>query len=240
MFDLILFDLDGTLVDTAPEIADSVNDVLRQNHLTALDDARIRDWIGHGARELMRQAYAQAAGVAVDTVTDDTMRELMRDFAYAHEARCGTRSRVYPGTLATLSALQRRGLRMAVITNKEGRFAEAVLQAHGLRAFFDPVVAGDTLDVRKPDPQVVRHCLAVHGVTAARTLLVGDSAIDVATGRAAGITCWVVPHGYNGGKSIESAEPDRVLPHLGALLEALDQTDLTTHASRRIGGERFC
>lgn len=240
MFDLILFDLDGTLVDTAPEIADSVNDVLRENRLATLDDARIRDWIGHGARELMRQAYAEATGVAVDAVTDDALRELMRDFAYAHEARCGTRSRAYPGTAATLAALQRRGVRMAVITNKEGRFAEAVLQAHGLRAFFDPVVAGDTLDVRKPDPQVVRHCLTVHGVTAERTLLVGDSAIDVATGRAAGVACWVVPHGYNGGQPIENAVPERVLPHLGALLDALDESATVPDGRQAAGGQRIC
>ncbi|MDE2148738.1 MAG: phosphoglycolate phosphatase [Gammaproteobacteria bacterium] len=232
MFDLIVFDLDGTLIDTAPEIADSVNAVLRQRGLPPADESNIREWIGHGARELMRHAYAAAAELAAQAVDADTMRGLMRDFVCAHELHCGTRSRVYPGTAATLNTLEHQGYKLAVATNKDGRFAEAVLHAHGLRRHFSPIVAGDTLQVRKPDRRVLEHCAAAHGVPLTRVLLVGDSVVDVATGRAAGIPCWVLPHGYNGGQPIASANPDRILPHIGALIDLLQPSGACSGETR--------
>jgi len=222
MFDLFMFDLDGTLVDTAGEIADTVNDVLRELRLPAVSEAQVRGWIGQGSRELLVRACAHAAGRSeTELRVSDTLEPLLQMYTRFHERRCGTRSQVYPQVEATLSALQRRDLALAIVSNREHRFAEAVLRSHGLSRYFDPVVAGDTLPVRKPDPRVIEHCLQRHRVPPQRALMVGDSAVDVAAARNAGVRCWMVPYGYNGGRPIEAAAPDRIIPDLSALLAAV-------------------
>jgi phosphoglycolate phosphatase len=222
MFDLLMFDLDGTLVDTAGEIADTVNDVLRELRLPAVSDAQVRGWIGQGSRELLVRACAHAGGRAEAELRDSARLEpLLELYTRFHQQRCGTRSQVYPQVEATLSALRRRDMALAIVSNREQRFAEAVLRSHGLARYFDPVVAGDTLPVRKPDPRVVEYCLRRHGVPPQRALMVGDSAVDVAVARNAGVCCWMVPYGYKGGRPVEEAAPDRVIPDLGALLAAV-------------------
>ncbi|HZR33918.1 MAG TPA: HAD-IA family hydrolase [Nevskia sp.] len=222
MFDLFMFDLDGTLVDTAGEIADTVNDVLNELRLPAVSDAQVRGWIGQGSRELLVRACAHAAGRSEAELRDGAAPDsLLEMYARFHERRCGTRSQVYPQVEATLSALQRRDMALAVVSNRERRFAEAVLRAHGLIRYFDPVVAGDTLPVCKPDAQVIEYCLRRHRVPPQRALMVGDSAVDVAAARNAGVRCWAVPYGYNGGRPVEDAAPDRVIPDLSALLAAV-------------------
>ena len=110
---------------------------------------------------------------------------------------------------------------MAVVTNKEQRFTNTVLMAHQIRPFFDMVIAGDTLARKKPDPLPVRYCLDAFKVPASRALFVGDSQIDVDTARAAGVTVWAVPYGYNLGNPIAQAAPGRVITTLAAVAEAV-------------------
>jgi phosphoglycolate phosphatase len=221
MFDLVMFDLDGTLVDTAGEISDSVNDVLATLRLPPVTEAQVRGWIGQGTRELLVRAGAQAAGLDQSAVRDDpTLESMLEMYARFHQKRCGSRSQLYPQVETTLSALRRRDVALALVSNRERRFAEAVLRAHGLGHYFDPVVTGDSLAVRKPDARVVEHCLRLHRVPPGRALLVGDSAVDVATARNAGVACWAVPYGY-GGTPVEDAMPDRLIPDISAVLAAV-------------------
>ncbi|MEQ1437776.1 HAD hydrolase-like protein [Fontimonas sp. SYSU GA230001] len=218
--ELLIFDLDGTLVDTAPEIADTVNDVLAEAGLAARDPAHIRTWIGHGARATLKRALlAQPGDFADRTDIDALLDPLMRRFDFFHGQRCGTTGEPFPGVRATLDALCARGQRMALLTNKEARFTAQVLRRHDLQGFFDPVISGDSLDDRKPSAKPVRHCLAWHGTTAGRTVLVGDSGVDAQTARNSGIRFWAVPYGYNGSTPIEATRPDRLLSHFGELLE---------------------
>lgn len=222
MFDLVMFDLDGTLVDTAGEISDSVNDMLAAVHLPPVTEAQVRGWIGQGTRELLVRAAAHAARLAEAEVRDSpTLESMLEMYGHFHQRRCGSRSRLYPQVEATLSALRRRDVALALVSNRERRFADAVLRAHGLGHYFDPVVAGDTLPVRKPDARVVEQCLRLRQVPARRALLIGDSAVDVATARNAGVTCWAVPYGYGGGAPVEEAQPDRVIPDISAVLAAV-------------------
>lgn len=222
MFDLVMFDLDGTLVETAPEIADAVNDLLREIKLPQVGEDLIATWIGHGTRELMTQAYAFSAQISADTVRrTGTMDKLMPRFAEFYEQRCGTRSRLYPHVIESLRALRQAHVRMAVVTNKEQRFTATVLMAHQIRHFFDMVIAGDTLEAKKPDPLPVRYCLDAMHVSATRALFVGDSQIDVETARAAGVPIWAVPYGYNLGHPIDQAKPDRIIPSIAAVAEAV-------------------
>ena len=221
-YDLVLFDLDGTLVDTAPEIADAVNDTLAELGLAVEPLERVQAWIGHGTGVLLLRALAAAWDKTLDQVREDpALPAITARFDHHYAARCGTRSSVFPGVFELLRALRADGVRLAVLTNKERRFTRALLVAHGLREHVDLVVSGDTLSVRKPDPAIARYCLDWFSVSTTRTLLVGDSAIDAATARNAGIAGWLLPHGYNGGVPVAAANPDRVVADFAELAELL-------------------
>ncbi len=205
-FQLVMFDLDGTLVDTAPEIADTVNAFLEQRGQPPVNATGVRHKIGHGARRLL--------AAVLEHEPDETE---WNEFAQLYLARCGRNSRLYPAVRETLAELRRRGVKLALVTNKEQRFTRPVLEAHGLLDALDLLVCGDSLTARKPDPLPLRHCLNKFKVTAARALYVGDSETDVITARNAGVEMWAVPYGYNGGKPIAAAQPDRVIVSLAAL-----------------------
>ena len=175
-FDLMLFDLDGTLIETAPEICDAVNDTLRQFHLPEVSQQQVNDWIGHGTRTLLIQALAFAGDTTVDTVRQsDSLALIAAEFDKHYLRRCGTRSHLYPQVREVLQALHAQGVKLAVVTNKESRYTTTVLDAHQLSAVFDRVVSGDTLSVKKPDPAGIHSCLTQFQVERGRALFVGDS-----------------------------------------------------------------
>ena len=218
-FDLIMFDLDGTLIETAPEIADAVNDTLRHFDLPAVTQQQVNDWIGHGTRTLLIQALAFVGKTEVAAVAaSDSLPLIAAEFDRNYQRRCGTRSHLYPQVRETLAALRDRGVKLAVVTNKEGRYTATVLNAHQITSVLDRVVSGDTLSTKKPDPAGIQSCLAQFGVPPNRALFVGDSSIDVATARNAGVAVWALPYGYNMGQPIEACSPDRVIADCSALL----------------------
>lgn len=212
MYDLVLFDLDGTLVDTAPDIADAVNRVLADRGQRSRSAVWVRDRIGQGSRALLVEAY----GSTPDTAT---VAALMDEFADAYARTCGKRGRLFPEAATVLTTLRNAGVRLALLTNKEERYVRFLLEVHGLDSDFDAQVCGDTLVVKKPDPEVVHNCLRALGVPKHRALLVGDSSIDVATARAAGVEVWAVNYGYNHGKPIADSRPDRIIASLSEVLE---------------------
>lgn len=218
-FDLVMFDLDGTLVETAPEILDAVNDALGRFGLPEVSQQQVDDWIGHGTLALLVKALAQITGFAPEVVKNSALlAQIVPVYNMAYNARCGTRSHLYPQVRETLTVLRQQGARLAVVTNKEGRYTQVVLAAHQLGGLFDAVISGDTLVTKKPDPAGVSHCLAQFGVTPDRALFVGDSSIDVATARAAGVPVWMLPYGYNMGQPVEACAPDRIIPDISVLL----------------------
>lgn len=227
MFDLVMFDLDGTLVATAPETCRAVNDSLCRFGLAPVEVGQVEHWIGEGTRELLVHAVAFACRNSVAaTRTSGLLERVVQQFSLcAYPRHCGTFSTPYPHALEVLRALRRRGVKLAMVTNKELRYTQALLQRHGMAALLDTVIGGDSLPTRKPDPAGLLACLQQFEVPAARALFVGDSAIDVAAARNAGVPVWAVTHGYNRGEPIASALPDRLLPDLLPLLEiATDRT----------------
>ncbi|MGH8482429.1 MAG: HAD-IA family hydrolase, partial [Nevskiaceae bacterium] len=213
-YDLVLFDLDGTLVDTAPDIADALNRVLELRKLPELPEAWVRSRIGHGARPLLAQAHATATRQVAGAEQPAPLPALAEEFARHYADCCGRRGRAYPGAAAALAALRGAGVRLALLTNKERRFARVVLDRHGLDGAFDLELFGDSLPARKPDPLPVRHALSALGVPAARALLVGDSALDVRAARNAGIAAWAVSYGYGDRQELAAARPDRTIGSL--------------------------
>ena len=218
-FDLVMFDLDGTLIATAPEIFDAVNDTLSACALAPVSLQQVNDWIGHGTRSLLIQALAYSGGVSVDSVRSSAnLGTVAAAFDGHYQRRCGTRSHLYPQVRETLTALKARGVKLAVVTNKEARYTRTVLDAHQLTPLLHQVVSGDTLPTKKPDPAGIHLCLAQFGIVPARALFVGDSSIDVATARNAGVAVWALPYGYNMGQPIEACAPDRVIADCSVLL----------------------
>ena len=209
-YDLVLFDLDGTLIETAPEIADAVNDTLTQFQLPLVTQQQVNDWIGHGTRELLIQALAFTGHTTADTVRQsDSFKLIEHEFGKHYQQRCGTRSHLYPHVRETL---------------------QTVLDAHQMAPLFDRVISGDTLPVKKPNPAGITDCLKQFGMSSDRALFVGDSSIDVATARNAGIAVWALPYGYNMGEPIESCQPDRVIPDFSALTTSLSAPDTAASA----------
>lgn len=214
MIRCVLFDLDGTLVDTAPEIADAVNDTLARWNRAPVADALIRSWIGDGSRTTLARAFLHSG------LPETELARAWSGFEHDYLERCGTRSTVYPGVERTLQRLAAMGVPVGMITNKESAFAHRVLVRHGLSGYLEVIVAGDTLPVQKPDPATVRHALAALNAEASRTVLVGDSAIDMRTARAAGIAAWAVPYGYAREPLAGADAPDRFLERFEDLADA--------------------
>ncbi len=218
-FDLVMFDLDGTLVETAPEIMDAVNDALQRFNLPEVTQKQVDDWIGHGTLELLVKALVQITGFTPEVVrTSALLSQIVPVYNMAYNARCGTRSHLYPQVRETLVALREQGVKLAVVTNKEGRYTQVVMDVHQLSPLFDAVISGDTFATKKPTPVGVAHCLQAFGVDQKRALFVGDSSIDVATARAGGVPVWMLPYGYNMGEPIEACGPDRIIQDFSALL----------------------
>jgi phosphoglycolate phosphatase len=230
-YDLILFDLDGTLIETAPEIGDAVNDTLTGLGHPKVSQQAVNDWIGHGTRELLIQALAQVLKTSTQQVREaEAFPAIEAEFGQHYQRRCGTRSHLYPHVRETLQALRTAGVKLVVMTNKEGRYTQTVLDAHDLAPMFDRVISGDTLPVKKPNPAGITDCLKQFGLSSDRALFVGDSSIDVATARNAGIAVWALPYGYNMGEPIEACNPDRVIPDFSALTTLLSTRDTAASA----------
>jgi phosphoglycolate phosphatase len=184
----IVFDLDGTLVDSRLDLAAAVNATRERLGLAALPVDAIAAMVGEGARTLLRRALPES----IDGAAFDDALALFLDLYFD---RCLDATRAYPGIADLLTALSPR-FPLAVLTNKPERHSRRILEALGLARYFDPLIGGDTLPVRKPDPGGLVH-IAAHWATAApRLLLVGDSDVDVATAQAAGSPLALVSWGF--------------------------------------------
>lgn len=219
-FELFIFDLDGTLVETAPEIADAVNDTLAERGWSQVTQQQVNDWIGHGTLSLLLEAVASSTAQTVQAVKlSPDMGDLVAAYNRHYERRCGTRSALYPGVQQALDGLRALGKKLAIVTNKETRYTRAVMAAHNLDDAVDWVICGDTLPTKKPDPAGVLDCLKRFDIAPERALFVGDSSIDVATARNAGVAVWVLPYGYNMGQPIANCGADRLIDSCLQLLD---------------------
>lgn len=221
MFEAYFFDLDGTLVETAPEIADAVNDTLRYFDWPVVTQQQVNDWIGHGTKELLIMALASVTKSSVEAVRlSDDLKQALPIFDRYYQERCGTRSHLYPHVKEVLTRLRQQGSKLAVVTNKEGRYTDIVLRVHGLTDLFDIVISGDSFPVKKPNPTSVQNCLARWNVLPQQALFVGDSSIDAQTARNANVPVWLLPYGYNMGQTVQSCQPDRVIANFSELLSS--------------------
>jgi phosphoglycolate phosphatase len=185
---LIVFDLDGTLVDSKRDLADAVNALLSELGAAPLPEERVAAMVGEGAAVLVRRALA-ASGV--DPATPDALER----FLALYDHRLTAHTRPYEGILEVLEALRPRHA-LAVLTNKPTGATNRILERLGLAAYFSTVIGGDTPFGRKPEPVGLLHAAALAGVSPDATLLVGDSPIDVGTARRAGVPICVARYGF--------------------------------------------
>ncbi len=211
---MILIDLDGTLIDTVPDLAHAVDVMMARIGMPLRGEQRVRQWIGNGAERLVRRALIDD----VDGEPDEALfRKAYPLFLETYEANVCAHSRPYPGVVEGLAALKTAGYPLGCVTNKPARFTEPLLDALGLTENFGIVISGDTLPKQKPDPAPLLHAARFFGVRPEDALMVGDSINDVRAARAAGFSVVCVPYGYNHGHDIRAAEPDAVIASLAEL-----------------------
>jgi phosphoglycolate phosphatase len=207
----VIFDLDGTLVDSAPDLAFAANRMLAALGLPGRDPALLATFIGKGIPKLVERALVGSLDGVADAALTARALPLFERY-YGEES--GRRTTVYPGVGEGLRMLEREGLPLACVTNKAERFTLELLAQTKLAAFFAVVVGGDTLERKKPDPLPFRHACDRLGVAVGEALVVGDSRNDVAGARAAGCPVICVPYGYNEGEPVETLGSDAIVSSL--------------------------
>ncbi|MDI9730397.1 phosphoglycolate phosphatase [Stutzerimonas stutzeri] len=212
---LVMFDLDGTLMDSVPDLAAAVDKMLMLLGREPAGIARVRDWVGNGSRVLVRRALAgglEHEGVS-DEFADEALALFMQAYSGGHEL-----TTVYPGVRDCLDWLREREVKLAIITNKPAQFIEPLLEEKGLTGYFDWLVGGDTLPQQKPDPAALFWVMDKAGVAPGESLFVGDSRNDVRAAKAATVRCVALTYGYNHGEPIADEQPALVLDDLRELV----------------------
>ncbi|MEG7363963.1 phosphoglycolate phosphatase [Pseudomonas citronellolis] len=216
---LVMFDLDGTLVDSVPDLAAAVDKALIGMGRAPAGLEQVRHWVGNGARVLVRRALA--GGIEHEGVSEEDTERALALFMDAY-ADSHALTEVYPGVVDTLKWLKKQGVELALITNKPERFVAPLLDEMGLGKFFRWIVGGDTLPQQKPDPAALLFVMKAAGVVPGEALFVGDSRNDVLAAKAAGVRSVGLTYGYNHGRPIAEEQPSLVLDDLRQLLPCFD------------------
>ena len=222
----VMFDLDGTLVDSAPDIAISLNKVLQQLSLPTRDLAQVREWIGNGASRLIKRALT---GKVDEEPSEAAFKKAHALFFDIYEKNINVESALYPGAMEGLNLLKESGFLLACVTNKPRRFTPPLLEALNIDQHFDYVMCGDDLSVKKPDPQVLYSVLNQFELKPMQAVMVGDSASDINAARAANITSFCVRYGYNQlssqGKSVDALGADYIIDSVAEIPQYLSNSN---------------
>ncbi|MDP8986321.1 MAG: phosphoglycolate phosphatase [Pseudomonadota bacterium] len=212
----VLFDLDGTLLDTASDIARALNYMLAEYSLAPLPVSDVSHMIGRGAPMLIERAAAARGWALTDAHRGAALERFFHHYGALEEGN-ESDAQAYPGAAEALQQLHQAGMRVAVVTNKQRRFADALLKRLQLMTWIDAVVGGDTCERRKPDPQPLLFACQSLSLSPSQALMVGDSINDVTAARAARIPVICVPYGYNEGQDPSTLSCDAMIENLAEL-----------------------
>ena len=219
----IVFDLDGTLIDTAPDLVDTLNVVLAREGLPPVPYETARNLIGGGSRMMIKRGV-EAEG---RDLTQAKLDELFADFIAHYSEHIADRSQPFPGLVDALDALSAEGHRFAVCTNKLERLSVMLLKQLGLADRFAAICGQDTFGMQKPDPEVLRRTIAAAGGTPQRAIMIGDSLTDIRTARGAGVPVIAVDFGYTD-RPVTELGPDRIISRFVQLPAAVAELCLAS------------
>ena len=217
---LLLFDLDGTLIDSVPDLAHAVNHMLEVLGRPAFPIETIRTWVGNGAETLVKRALS--SHVIIDETLEPTLvTKALETFLHYYGAHLSEETLTYPHVIVTLKALHDAGYRLALVTNKPIAFVAPILKGLGINTLFESSLGGDSLAEKKPSPLPLLHLCETLNVPVVETLMIGDSKNDILAANAAKIQSVGVSYGYNYDEAIEHYKPDMVIDDFSELLDAL-------------------
>jgi len=217
--EMVLIDLDGTLVDSVPDLAWCVDETMKALDMPVRGEAKVRNWVGNGVPRLIQRAligqldgepsdadYAKAAPIFMDLYADNASK----------------RSQLYPSVIEGLQWLKDQGIRIGCVTNKDEQFTLTILKDLGLFDFFEIVISGDTLPFKKPHPAPLLHGAEFFNVKPENAMMIGDSISDVKASRAADFSIICMSYGYNHGVDIRTASPDVVIDSFAELKNVIE------------------
>ena len=210
----IVFDLDGTLVDTAPDLTNALNDALIRRGHRAISQETIRSAVAFGARVMIEEALRRASA-------DEDIDQMLAEFLVHYEANIAAESRPFPGAVAALETLTAAGAKLAVCTNKREYLSRKLLADLGLQHYFNSVAGRDTFTVSKPHPGHLTQVIALAGGLPSRAIMVGDSDVDLLTAKDARVPAILVSFGY-APDALDDFAPDAVIGHFDELVPSIN------------------
>lgn len=217
----VAFDLDGTLIDSVPDLAAATSAALQELNLPLCTQDQVRSWVGNGAEMLMRRALSFALNTAV---SDERLAACMPRFMHFYQQNLQQHSRLYDDVESVLQQLFSAGFQLAIVTNKPHEFTVPLLKAFKLDRYFSMVLGGDSLLKMKPDPMPLTHILQQWQLKPEQLLMVGDSKNDILAAKAAGIASIGLTYGYNYGEDIGQSSPTVVCEQFNKISALLNVT----------------
>jgi phosphoglycolate phosphatase len=217
--EMILIDVDGTLVDSVPDLAFCVDEMMKRLGRPEHGEAKVRDWVGNGVERLVCRALIGQLDGEPDEADYERAYPI---FLELYQQNTSQRSLLYPGIREGLDYLKQQGYRLGCVTNKAGQFTLPLLRDLGIHDDFEIIVAGDTLEKKKPDPLPLLYAAEQLGVKPENALMIGDSRSDVKAARAAGFQIVCMSYGYNHGEDIRNHHPDAVIDTLSEIRSILE------------------
>ena len=214
----VIFDLDGTLIDSVPDLCLAVNATMRDLNKAEHSELSVRTWVGNGAKKLLERALTADFN---DQAIDDDLEKALPIFMRHYANNLSTASIIYDGVADTLDALKKQHIKMACVTNKPEKFAHPVLQAFGIDHYFDSIIGAGTLPQLKPDPEPLFLACKQLGSNTQNTLMVGDSISDIKAAKNAHIRSIAVNYGYTQGHDLSKLGADKIISNMRELLDFL-------------------
>lgn len=218
---VILFDLDGTLVDSAPDLALAVNHMLERLERKTFSHDTIRTWVGNGAQTLVKRGLTGGSDID-EEIDPQLLAQALEIFLNYYAQNLCVSTVTYPNVLSTLQQLKERNFRLVLVTNKPYGFIDPLLQGLGMNDLFEFYVGGDSLAKKKPDPMPLLHVCEHLNVDVAECVMVGDSRNDILAANAANMHSIGVTYGYNYNEDIQVYEPNRVVDDFSEIVALLD------------------
>ncbi|MDH5445292.1 MAG: phosphoglycolate phosphatase [Gammaproteobacteria bacterium] len=220
--EMVLIDVDGTLVDSVPDLAYCVDEMMKALDMPVHGEAKVREWVGNGVERLTRRALI---GQLEGEPDDALFEKAYPIFLDLYAENTSKRSKLYPGVAEGVAYLEEAGYKLGCVTNKAEQFTVPLLQDLGVSGHFEIIISGDTLPKKKPDPLPLLHAAEHFGVKPENALMLGDSVSDVKAARAAGFQIVCMSYGYNHGNDIRDANPDVVIDSMVELRDILPVLD---------------